>query len=658
MHTSLALVHHANQYLITTGYDNREGLDAVVGDSRSGLTGVLCLHERLGIPMNLHISGTLIEAIAWHQPEFLARVRGMIAARLIEIVGSSYGQNIMRFFGPDYNRRQLNEELFLYLIHLGVDPAEVKVFWPPERVWETRRMAPVLCDPDLLNSGYHFVILDDRLLHRQNGPTVPREEYDRTGFWSPELFQMHEIEGANGLIAFPIATRLRRSIPPRQDEDWTFVRTQLEALLVYEKETAPDLLAIYADDMEKVAGIGEWGGDGLERYSAFLEWVAANGWVKAVRLSEWAASSEAGVDARKVQLGTFEELAKNFNAGEGYENWYLADDWAPYRGYFEWAEQRVQELEQDGADPSLIELARKQLLVGNWETAWHTPSSGPHGDPDNHGNASPWARALTSHVRHAAVTAQAAHWMRHKDGLAHACSVDIDNDGEEEIVLKNDRLFAVISPRWGGRVVALFDVGGESGAMLVGNPCDDWNWMEELNRYMDVPRNHPGAFADAGFEHDEYTASIIESDGNNARVQLQNIAPDSSARGMRKEFLLEACAGCIDVRYTLPPGLESLETEFGLSPDYLNLLRGGAGLLRPIPEGTTRGFQTASAEVWVSPDPLAEATWLKPYQEKFGHGRTLRLGCANRDFTVSLGVGPCGGPSRSDDSLKPEMAQK
>src|SRR6185503_6434157 len=102
---------------------------------------------------------------------------------------------------------------------------------------------------------------------RQNGPTVPREEYDRTGFWSPELFQMHEIEGSNGLIAFPIATRLRRSIPPRQDEDWTFVRTHLEALLVYEKETAPDLLAIYADDMEKVAGIGEWGGDGLEHYS-------------------------------------------------------------------------------------------------------------------------------------------------------------------------------------------------------------------------------------------------------------------------------------------------------------------------------------------------------------------------------------------------------
>ena len=302
MHTSLALVHHANQYLITTGYDNREGLDAVIGGETAGLSGVLRLHERLAVPMNLHISGTLLEAAAWHQPEFLNRLKRLIDRGLIEVIGSSYGQNIMRFFGPDYNRRQLNEELFLYLIHLGVDPSAVKVFWPPERVWETRRMAPVLTDSALLNHGYQYVILDDRLLHAQRSiDTQPREEYDRTGQWSPELFQMHEIEGGEGLIAFPIATRLRRSIPPRQDEDWNRVRTELEATLVYAQDASTELLSIYADDMEKVAGIGEWGGDGLEHYGAFLEWVAASTWIQPVRLTNWASkNSPAGV--RKIQL--------------------------------------------------------------------------------------------------------------------------------------------------------------------------------------------------------------------------------------------------------------------------------------------------------------------------------------------------------------------
>ena len=50
----------------------------------------------------------------------------------------------MRFFGYEHNLRQLNEQLLLYKIHLHIDPAEVKVFWPPERVWDTERMAPVL----------------------------------------------------------------------------------------------------------------------------------------------------------------------------------------------------------------------------------------------------------------------------------------------------------------------------------------------------------------------------------------------------------------------------------------------------------------------------------------------------------------------------------
>jgi hypothetical protein len=111
MQTSLALVHHANQYLITNGYENREGLAAVLGSSGSGsgLAHVLDLHARHEIPLNLHISGTLLEAIAWHHPPFLGHVRNLMSAGLIELVGSSYGQNIMRFFGPAYNRRQLNE---------------------------------------------------------------------------------------------------------------------------------------------------------------------------------------------------------------------------------------------------------------------------------------------------------------------------------------------------------------------------------------------------------------------------------------------------------------------------------------------------------------------------------------------------------------------
>lgn len=634
MRTSFALVHHANQYLITTGYDNREGIEAIVGaDGRaSGFTHILRLHEKFAIPLNLHISGTLLEAIAWHAPDFMRELRRMLATGLVELVGSCYGQNIMRFFGAEYNRRQLNEELELYRMHLGVDPREVKTFWPPERVWETRRMAPVLRDARLLNDGYRYVILDDRLLLHPNDPLNPRHRYDETGAWDPDLFRMHEIDDGMGLIAFPIGTRLRRSIPPQQDEDWRQVQSDLEGLLVHAADRGDqDLLALYADDMEKVAGIGEWGGGGPERYESFLNWLAENrAWLDAVRLTEWA-SKAAVSDKRRIERGTFQELAVDFDAGEGYERWYLAPDWAPYRGHFNWAESKVKAAVEAGGDPSLLQLAEKQLLVANWETAWHTPATGPHGDADVNGHASPWAKALTSHSRHAGVTAEAAMWMKERDGKAHASEMDIDNDGENEIVLRNQHVLAVIAPRFGGRVVAMYSLAGGRGAMVIGNPCDDWNWLEELNRYMDVPRNHPGAFADVGYEHEEYSATILASDGESVAVEL------SSSSGLVKRFELQAASLALSVNYTVPVGIKHLATEFGLSPDYLEMLRSGADCVESWQEDGLRGYRTGDIGVWLRPE-AAVVDWQDPYQPTCGHAVMQRLGSTARSFRIDLGV--------------------
>ena len=632
MPTSLALVHHANQYLITTGYDNREGIDAIIGSeaSQSGFRYILGLHQRSGIPLNLHLSGTLIEAIAWHDTTFLPYVRELINGGLVELVGSAYGQNIMRFFPAEYNRKQINEELLLFELHLGVDPDRVKTFWPPERVWDTRRMAPVLRDGRLRNGGYQYVIIDDRCLL----PKQPRKGFDETNSWDPDLYTANEIADGLGLVAFPISTRLRRSMPPANDEDRKQVQNELEGLLIHAvaEEDRP-LIALYADDMEKVAGVGEWGAGGPERYREFLEWLNASSWVQPVRLCEYARQIDV-FSKRPVELGTFRELANEFDAGEGYERWYLAPDWAPYRGYFNWADSRVRELEADGAHPSLIELADKQLLVGNWETAWHTPPAGPHGDPLQNGHASPWARALTSHSRHAAVTAEAAHWMTHKQPVAEALLCDIDNDGEQEVIIRNQHLFGVICPRWGGRLVALYSVGGAVGSMVVGNPCDDWNWLEELNRFMEVPRNHPGAFADVGHENDRYAVELVESGAQRLHVRLINTEPGSAIQGLTKEFELTDRAASLCVRYKTPG--RSIAVDCGLSPDYLCLLRKGAGQARPVRTPRIRGWKTERVAVWLK--PVHGLEWDTAPETRFGHGCVLRLRITDREAAVALGV--------------------
>jgi hypothetical protein len=73
MSVPFAFVHHVNQYLITEGCENRPELKAVRGSPCAdvGLWRILHLHRVHRIPANIHVSGTLLETIAWHVLAFL-----------------------------------------------------------------------------------------------------------------------------------------------------------------------------------------------------------------------------------------------------------------------------------------------------------------------------------------------------------------------------------------------------------------------------------------------------------------------------------------------------------------------------------------------------------------------------------------------------------
>jgi hypothetical protein len=633
-------VHHANQYLITEGYDNRHGLRAAIGsvESKSGFAWVLELHRRYGIPANLHLSGTLLEAIAWHQPDFLLWVRELFESGLIGLVGSCYAQNIMRFFGYEHNLKQLNEELHLYEIHLGIDPEKVKAFWPPERVWDTTRMAPVLKDSRLLNHGYEYILLDDRLLLPGNGPCSPRKVYDRKPRRDEELYQACAVENGHGLIALPIASHLRLNIPPSDESQFRKFRQHCGWLTTLDGDSLhSSLIAVYGDDMEKAAGVGAWNKNAPQEFERVLRWISETPSIRPFRICDWAAIAKpAGM--RPIEVGTFLELANHFAAGEGYEKWFFDPQWDRYREYFSWAERRVEQFSLSGADAALIDLAEKHLFASSWESAWHTPPEGPFGDPDCYGQPSPWIKALGSHSRHATVIGEAAHWATHHDGEAHAKLYDIDADGEEELVLKNDKLFAVISPRWGGRLVALFNIEGPLGNMVIGNPSDDWNWMQELNRFMDVPPNHPGALTDVGFEHDAYGARIHCACGTTVDVELENVEERSVACGLTKRIHLSHGEGRLDVCYAVPESVAAMSVDFALSPDYLNLLRYGRTLLIPFEKGGMRGWSANSTAVWVREEEGGPLTWSLLFPDYTGHKASLRISTLNRKFAISIGV--------------------
>jgi hypothetical protein len=227
--------------------------------------------------------------------------------------------------------------------------------------------------------------------------------------------------------------------------------------------------------------------------------------------------------------------------------------------------------------------------------------------------------------------------MKHKDDQAHADTRDLDSDGVDELVLKNDKLFAVFSPTNGGRLVYLFTVNNPPGRLVIGNPIDDWNLLEDLHAYMDVPPNHPGALADVGYEHDHYSAEIRVSGGDTVWTRLSNSEKNSTGFGVLKNLTLRQGENTIRAEYSLPGSLTKLSTEIGFSPDYQELLRKGPSAVEECsPAKGIRGWSNEGVTVGARLDG-DHAIWDKPRQERFGHGYLLRV-TGFRGFTVRIGA--------------------
>ncbi len=648
----LTLVHHANQSVITDNYADREGIGEILGlggpgnlgDYRRGLLPLLQMHLDYQIPLNLHLSGTLIESLAWHCPETFSLIRRLHQAGLLEMIGSTFSQNIMPFFSDEHNLRQINEELWLYRRHLGWDLGAVKTFWVPERVWDTEKLARVLRSEKLLNGGYARVLLDDRLVYAVGDSYLgsARERFDQESPLELDTFMPWEIASGQGLVMLPISKELRYLIPPSRPESFDRLSEIFKWLASSGDESA---IAVYGDDLEKAAGVGGWNHRHLERYEQFLSWLSSNRWVTPVLISSWAAG-RATAGAREIERGTFYELAQLWKAGEDYRGWYEDPNCFEHRQYLVKAEQALVEAKKRGAETGLLKMGWKHLLHCSYETSWHDPCSYEslgHNSQTENGNGrrrlAGWAAALTSHARSCLVIAKAAEWFKQRDGAAHAELADIDGDGEQELVLKNNRLFAVFSPRWGGRLTYLFDLTGRSGRLVIGNISDDWNLQEELNRSMDCPQNHPGALAEVGHEHDSYQDIIAEAHGQAVNVGLRNIETESPLRGAEKQIRLSADAGHISVSYLLPQGWWRLSTEVCFSPDYHRLLRHGRDGIAIFNGRNWRGWSNGSARVWVRIDPRQSTFWDRPYQTECGHGLNLRVTSFSRDFQVEVGVG-------------------
>ena len=91
------------------------------------------LDEFPDLPVVLHISGSLMEWLTERHPEYIERIRGLVARGQIELLGGPFYESILACI-PRRDRIGQIREYKKYLEQLF--STTVRGMWVPERVWE------------------------------------------------------------------------------------------------------------------------------------------------------------------------------------------------------------------------------------------------------------------------------------------------------------------------------------------------------------------------------------------------------------------------------------------------------------------------------------------------------------------------------------------
>ena len=179
------------------------------------------------IPFVLHTSGPLLEWLVERRPEYIARLRRMVEAGRVEILGGGFYEPILTMI-PHRDRVGQIRGYSRYLEEtLG---ARVRGMWIAERVWEQSLVASIA------EAGIEYTVLDDSHFLRAGCA-----EDDVLGYYLTE-------DDGRLLKVFPGSERLRYNIPFREPhETYEFLRRLAER--------RPGATVVFADDGEK---FGSW----------------------------------------------------------------------------------------------------------------------------------------------------------------------------------------------------------------------------------------------------------------------------------------------------------------------------------------------------------------------------------------------------------------
>ena len=406
------------------------------------------------LKMSLHTSGSLMEWLAVHHPEYVDRLAELVEQGRIEIIGGAYFEPILAMLPSRDRIGQIRSYTRWLQNRLG---ATIRGLWVPERVWEQSFTR------DLVDAGIEYTVLDD--FH-----------FKCAGLTESQLLGhlLTEDEG-RVLSVFPGSERLRYTIPfgaPQETIDY----------LARLSEESPNAIAVFGDDGEK---FGTWPetrkhvyDDGwLTRFFDALvqnqEWIQVTTLAEAFdnvppvgktylpdcsyrEMTEWALPTE--------QLVEYDRIAHEMHGDPRWASlrpFVRGGFWRNFKVKYPEADEmysrmmmvsrRLQETLDAAAagDPvsiELVEQARTELYRGQCNCGyWHGAFGGiylPH-----------LRNAVYQHLIAADNLLDRA--IGRQENWIEAAADDFNFDARQEVRLSNEKLMALVTPSRGGQIVEL-----------------------------------------------------------------------------------------------------------------------------------------------------------------------------------------------------------
>ncbi len=542
-----AFVHHGNQGLTYTEvfYGSPNGQSGLEG---SGFDEVLQVHEATSIPGNFHMSGTLMPAAEWHNPEFNDWLKSLASQGIVSMMTSALGQHIMPFTNNIMNDWSVGVECDMVDYRYNYEP---RTAWIPERVWLSPGSYPDAGVVDWLGDnwqqhGVWGVVLDD-------GPHL-------NGYDNRKIHWMNNGSGID-LRVIPI----NNTFVGNMHYNATAAKNQIAGIGQYN-------ICVYGTDWEVAAEMNEHDGTFfLDNYESVL-WYCYDNFpgVNVWKLEDAMMNSDFNGTGAEITPGTYGLLGGENGYGGSNNSWYI--NWASTASHSDFHEPKwnygyvwsdAYNNIITAPDNNLAQLAWYILMINLHETGWHTD-----------GEIADWEHRYSAHIKNANVYAEASRWADGQFSAGPAAyNNDIDHDGVDEIIIHNDKIFAVFESI-GGKINWLFykNIQGEAYS-VVGS--DMAYWAETDGDYNESSNNHVAALSDVypNLQNSIYEIDILQSSGDTVRVNF-------SQSGVSKTIELTSEVNYLGVYYDFFDGSGYIKS--GWSPGLMDLIWSGKDHIQRI----------------------------------------------------------------------------